>query len=269
MGGGGDVDDRERGRRAARAGEPRTAPSNVFIDAWEEGYDDEVADADGERRPGDGEGGPTFAERDAAFRSVLAAPAHGGVPTDLDAATTKARSALHAREAAEDDLYDQLARGAGEPKADRIEDLSAVEAAAATFAKATASIRIEVRGGAVASRDVLDAIGVLTKAAPALLAEVVALRTEVPVARARETQARAAIYRIMQACGVQSEATPERLVDLDPVVCGEVAAKNIEDAWRMTREARAEVARLEGKLAGFVGHASCCLLHDITKGDGA
>jgi hypothetical protein len=57
-------------------------------------------------------------------------------------------------------------------------------------------------------------------------------------------EARRALYRIMQACGIQGEASPERLADLDPAMCGEAAAKSIEDAWRLARERAAEIARL-------------------------
>lgn len=34
------MDDFEKGQAAARNGEPRTAPDDVFTDVWEAGYDD-------------------------------------------------------------------------------------------------------------------------------------------------------------------------------------------------------------------------------------
>jgi chromosome segregation ATPase len=85
------------------------------------------------------------------------------------------------------------------------------------------------------------ALGAIWENAPADLALLLALVDE---QAAEIAEARRALYRIMQACGIQGEASPERLADLDPAMCGEAAAKSIEDAWRLARERAAEIARL-------------------------
>jgi hypothetical protein len=59
---------------------------------------------------------------------------------------------------------------------------------------------------------------------------------------------RRALYRVMQACGIQGEATPETLAGMDVALCGEVGARNIADAWRLARERAAEIERLRGEV---------------------
>lgn len=70
----------------------------------------------------------------------------------------------------------------------------AIEDAAATFAKAEAKLRIEVRGGApVASCDVFDAVTALTGAVPALLDRLSDCRSELAAVRVASEEAKAAL----------------------------------------------------------------------------
>jgi hypothetical protein len=90
-----------------------------------------------------------------------------------------------------------------------------------------------------------EADAALIANAPADLAFLLALVDE----QATEIErGRRALYRVMQACGIQGEATPETLAGMDVALCGEVGARNIADAWRLARERAAEIERLRGEV---------------------
>jgi hypothetical protein len=78
-------------------------------------------------------------------------------------------------------------------------------------------------------------------------ADVLALLALVDEQAAEIAEARRALYRIMQACGIQGEASPETLAGMDVALCGEVGARNIADAWRLARQRAAEIERLRGE----------------------